>query len=81
MDTNGWLHNWIVEATTRHQKAAANKVLAVAKQQEASVLPPDGYEYKWVDGPLRSKKRILIKIESNEQTENPSGSEPHGKLP
>lgn len=42
------------------QKKKAEKALEKAKANEENV--PEGYEWKWVDGGLRSKKRVLVKI-------------------
>lgn len=48
--------------SSKHFIEKAEKALAIAKENEKNDTPPEGYKWKWVDGGLRSKKRVLVKI-------------------
>lgn len=55
-------NNW-VNGLSKEQKEKAEKNLQTAKEMETNNQPPEGYKYVWVDGPIRTKKRVLVKID------------------
>lgn len=60
MELGGWLSSWIAESTNKEQRKRAMIILEKVKAQQKEI--PKGYREEWVDGPLRSKVRKLIKI-------------------
>lgn len=63
------MENWTNEEHSKYHKAKAEKALAKAKVNEASVRKvPEGYTWKWVKEGIRMYKRKLIPIKNGKQS-------------